>query len=320
LFNVNPRWSIIPGLRYEIINTQAKGFYNDIQRNLAGTIIYRNRIDDNRNSSRNFALAGLGVSFKPTENNEIYVNISQNYRSINFNDMRVINPNLIVDPNLKDESGMSMDIGFRGSKATLISYDFTFFLLKYNDRIGTLLKSDTSTYQIYRYRTNVADSRNIGLESFVETDIVQWFKKDAKLKLNYFVNIAVINAIYLDGEDPSIKGNLVEYVPELNFKTGLQVKRNNFSGSLQYIYLTQQFADASNATETSNAVGGIIPAYSVVDLSMDYTWKKLSISAGINNVLNELYFTRRAEGYPGPGILPSDPRSYYVGLQYSINN
>jgi Fe(3+) dicitrate transport protein len=113
---------------------------------------------------------------------------------------------------------------------------------------------------------------------------------------------------------------LVEYVPELNFKTGLQVKRNNFSGSLQYIYLTQQFADASNATETSNAVGGIIPAYSVVDLSMDYTWKKLSISAGINNVLNELYFTRRAEGYPGPGILPSDPRSYYVGLQYSINN
>lgn len=320
LFNINPRWSITPGVRYEIINTQASGFYNDIQRNLAGTIIYKNRVDEDRSSSRNFALAGLGVSFKPRELNELYFNVSQNYRSINFNDMRVVNPNLIVDPNLKDESGMSMDLGFRGNYSNLITYDFTLFLLSYKDRIGTLLQSDTNTFQIYRFRTNVADSRNVGVESFIETDLIKWFKRDAKLKLSYFVNLAIINAVYLDGKNTNITGNKVEYVPELNFKTGLQVKRNNFSSSLQYSYLTQQFADASNATETSNAVGGIIPAYSVVDFSMDYTWKKFSISAGINNMLNELYFTRRAEGYPGPGILPSDPRTYYVGLQYSIRN
>lgn len=318
LFNINPRWSITPGFRYEIINTLASGYYNDIQRNLAGNIIYKKRIDENKKSFRNFALAGLGISFKPNENNEVYYNVSQNYRSINFNDMRVVNPNLVVDPKLKDESGMSMDLGFRGNLSNWLRYDFTIFYLKYNDRIGTLLKSDSVTYQIYRFRTNVSDSRNIGIESFVESDIIQWFKPKSKIKLNYFVNLAYIKAIYLDGNNPIISGNKVEYVPEFNAKTGFQIKLYNFSASLQYSYLTQQFADASNANETSNAVGGIIPSYSVVDYSMDFTQKKISISAGVNNVLNELYFTRRAEGYPGPGILPSDPRTYYIGIQYTI--
>ena len=318
LFNLNPRWSITPGFRYEIINTNANGYYNDIQRNLAGNIIYKKRIDENKNSIRNFALFGIGTSFKSNENDEIYFNVSQNYRSINFNDMRVVNPNLVVDPELKDESGFSMDLGYRGNKSNLFKYDFTLFLLKYNNRIGTLLKSDTVTYQLYRFRTNVSDSRNIGIESFVETDIIKWFREKSKLNLNYFVNLAVINAIYLDGKNQLISGNKVEYVPEVNFKTGVQIKYERISASLQYSYLSKQFADASNAIETSNAVGGLIPSYSVVDLSMDYSIKKLSFSAGINNVWNKLYFTRRAEGYPGPGILPSDPRTFYIGLQYSI--
>ncbi len=33
---------------------------------------------------------------------------------------------------------------------------------------------------------------------------------------------------------------------------------------------------------------------------------------GINNLTDERYFTRRAGGYPGPGILPADGRTFYV--------
>ncbi len=107
-------------------------------------------------------------------------------------------------------------------------------------------------------------------------------------------------------------------MPEWNIKLGLQTKYKDFSASIQYSYLTEQFSDASNAIQTSNAVSGIIPAYDVLDFSADYKYKRLKISAGINNVLNSIYFTRRAEGYPGPGIIVSDPRSYYIGLGISI--
>jgi Fe(3+) dicitrate transport protein len=42
--------------------------------------------------------------------------------------------------------------------------------------------------------------------------------------------------------------------------------------------------------------------------------KYLNLKAGINNVLDERYFTRRAGGYPGPGLLPADGRTYFVSL------
>jgi len=47
-------------------------------------------------------------------------------------------------------------------------------------------------------------------------------------------------------------------------------------------------------------------------------YKKITIEGSINNLLNEKYFTRRAEGYPGPGILPSDMRSFFLTLQVKL--
>lgn len=311
--------NITPGIRYEYISTNANGYYNEIQRNLAGTIIYKNRVDETRNSDRQFILAGIGVSKKLNEFDELYLNISQNYRSINFNDMRVANPNFVVDPNLKDEKGYSVDIGLRGNREAKLYYDVTAFLIAYEDRIGTILKSDTQSFQIYRYRTNLSNSRNVGIESLVETDLMKWLSNEKHaLILRTYLNIAHIRSNYINAKDKSVEGNKVEYVPEWNIKLGLQTKYKEFSASIQYSYLTEQFSDASNAVQTSNAVSGIIPAYDVLDFSADYKYKRLKISAGINNVLNAIYFTRRAEGYPGPGIIVSDPRSYYIGLGISI--
>ena len=38
----------------------------------------------------------------------------KNYRSINFTDMQIQNPNFKIDPNLEDEKGYNSDLGFRG--------------------------------------------------------------------------------------------------------------------------------------------------------------------------------------------------------------
>jgi Fe(3+) dicitrate transport protein len=46
--------------------------------------------------------------------------------------------------------------------------------------------------------------------------------------------------------------------------------------------------------------------------------KKLKIETGINNIFNEKYFTRRATGYPGPGIIPSPPRNLYTTIQLKL--
>jgi len=105
-------------------------------------------------------------------------------------------------------------------------------------------------------------------------------------------------------------------------KTGISFGYKNVLGSLQYTYLSGQFTDASNAEQNINdnqsGIRGEIPAYSVTDLSLSWTYKNITLESGVNNLFNDLYFTRRATGYPGPGIIPSPPRTYYMTLQINF--
>ena len=110
----------------------------------------------------------------------------------------------------------------------------------------------------------------------------------------------------------------MEFVPAVNIKTGTTFRFQSFRATFQYGYVSDQYSDASNAERTANAVEGVIPAYHILDLSLGYNWKFLTLDAGINNLTNAMYFTRRASGYPGPGIIPSDARSFYLTLGFKL--
>jgi Fe(3+) dicitrate transport protein len=74
------------------------------------------------------------------------------------------------------------------------------------------------------------------------------------------------------------------------------------------------FGDATNERISADPVAGYIPAYAVLDFSSTYRLNNFSLKAGINNLADKAYFTRRTDEYPGPGIIPSNGRSYYVGI------
>src|SRR5690606_24937537 len=124
---------------------------------------------------------------------------------------------------------------------------------------------------------------------------------------------------YLKSDAPGIEGNEVEFVPMLNVKVGTGVGYKGFTCSVQFTHLSSQFTDANNTTSTADdntyGIFGKIPSYYVADISASYQWKMLKLEAGINNFTNNYYFTRRATGYPGPGIIPSDPRIFYTTLE-----
>lgn len=103
-------------------------------------------------------------------------------------------------------------------------------------------------------------------------------------------------------------------VPPYMLRTGLTIRKKTFAISGQFSQVGQHYSDATNARRTATAVEGIIPTYRVVDITARYSVGKVFLEASLNNALNEKYFTRRAESYPGPGILPSDGRAWYVTL------
>jgi Fe(3+) dicitrate transport protein len=83
-------------------------------------------------------------------------------------------------------------------------------------------------------------------------------------------------------------------------------------------YVQEHFSDATNAAFVANATRGVIPTYTVMDVSASYAWKRYRVQAGINNLADADYFTRRATGYPGPGIIPAEPRRFYLGLRIKL--
>ena len=172
---------------------------------------------------------------------------------------------------------------------------------------------------VYRLRTNVADSRNAGFESLVEADILKAVTKGrSRYKLSVYTNFSAIDARYINTQETAISNKLVEFVPPILFRSGISFGDKRFNVTYQYSYVARQYSDATNAEFTPTAVDGVVPAYQVMALSASNEWKWLGLFASMNNVADARYFTRRADGYPGPGILPSDPRSYYLTLQVKL--
>ena len=318
IFNINQKLSITPGIRYEYINTSANGGYRIEYPDLAGNIIFDTVINVERSNVRDFLLIGVGINHKLSTVIEAYGNFSENYRSVNFADMQIRNPNFKIDPILKDERGFNSDLGIRGKIKNIIYFDASFYYLYYNNRIGTTIQTDTTLFNTFQFRTNISKSSTLGLEAIIDVNWTNLIDEKSKYKFSSFINFALNNAKYISSDEPAFYGKNVEMVPKTILKTGCNLSIKDFSISYQYSYNHEQYTDATNATFQTNAVVGIIPSYSIMDLSIRYQYKKLQIETGINNLTNEKYFTRRAVGYPGPGIIPSMPRNQYFCLQIKI--
>jgi Fe(3+) dicitrate transport protein len=217
---------------------------------------------------------------------------------------------LRINPNIQDERGYNIDLGLRGGNKKL-RYDASVYYMVYKDRIGSIQMRDPNTFQFYRYRTNIAQSAAIGTEIYVDWSPIQQ-SESQPWGLSVFVNFSYCYARYNSIEDLSVDGNVVELTPEYTFRTGVRGAWKDLSATWQLSYVDEQYTDATNAVFTPNGVNGLIPSYTVMDLSMAYQIKNFEISAGVNNLANTAYFTRRAVGYPGPGIIPSDGLALYL--------
>ncbi len=321
LFNLSKRWSITPGIRWEYIRTASEGYFKS-QVISGGQVIFEQKIEDAKENARHFALLGLGTGFKLTPKLEIYGNFSQNYRSINFSDLAVVNPNLVVDSLLKDERGFNADLGIRGKLFKgAIQLDASLFYLQYMDRIGVgeiVIPDPAVVERAVAFRTNIGDARIIGLETYVEANVWKMLKgKRENISLSIFANASLLRGTYLTG-GTAIKGNEVELIPPFSLKTGVNFRWKDFRLAYQTGFVATHYSDATNAEFVVNATRGMIPSYSVQDLSANYTIGQFALHAGINNLLDARYFTRRAAAYPGPGIIPADGRSWYLGVRWGI--
>ncbi|MFM7726944.1 MAG: TonB-dependent receptor family protein, partial [Flavobacteriales bacterium] len=151
LFHAGAKLSITPGVRLEQLASRSSGYialntenFEPVQR------------------TRFFPLAGIGIGYKLQSSN-LYANVSQAYRPITYSDLTPAGTTDVIDPDLKDASGLNADGGWRGILASAIKFDVGVFYLYYNNRIGTIQRDAVNL------KTNMGASVSRGAEVFVET-------------------------------------------------------------------------------------------------------------------------------------------------------
>ncbi|WP_064196278.1 MULTISPECIES: TonB-dependent receptor [Emticicia] len=322
IFRISKKFLVTAGGRIENISSTMHGrlgLSNGVANNLTPTT-----------RNRSFLLFGGGAEYHLTEQSEFYSNISQAYRPVLISDLTPPATTDVIDENLQDARGYNFDFGYRGKVANYLNFDVDYFYVNYNNRIGTITQTNAAN-QRYQFRTNLGRSVSQGFEGYIEFDPVTAFFKKSKIGyISMFASIAYIDATYRDFKTTSVvngqivEGNLsgkrVENAPRKINRFGITYTKKGFSITWQMSDIGKAYADATN-TEVANsaATTGVIPAYTVQDLSASFKFlKHYNVKAGVNNLTDERYFTRRAGGYPGPGILPADGRTFYVSAGFKF--
>jgi Fe(3+) dicitrate transport protein len=294
----------------EYINSSA---YGTIEKPIVGSAI------SVPNQVRAIVLAGVGVEFATTKNSNLYANFSQAYRPVTYSDLTPSATTDSIDQNLKDANGYNIDLGWRGSIKEFLTFDVGAFYLFYDNRIGTINVNSKNL------KTNIGASVSRGIESFIELDVMRIFKGKSQIgNLKLYANVAFIDAKYTRWDDPAAivdstkdyRGNFVENAPRSINRFGFTYKFNRFSIKYQFNQVGAVYTDALN-TELPNAKAtiGKISGYKVMDVSASYLINgKYNVKAGVNNLTDERYATRRSGGYPGPGLLPANGRTFYFSI------
>jgi len=314
LFRITKRLSITPGVRAEYITNSINGTID--KPNVGEKVELPTNI-------RTILLGGVGAEFTTTKYSNIYANFSQAFRPITYAELTPSATTDSIDQNLQDAKGYNFDFGYRGAISKFITFDVGAFYLFYDNRIGTISQNGKNL------KTNIGASVSKGIESYVELDIFNTIGFPEYLgNLKVFANVAFVDARYTRWDDPAavldstkdLRGNFVENAPRNINRFGINYKLKRFSASIQYNHVGDIYTDALN-TEAPNlkATIGKIEGYQVIDFSMSYLINgKYNVKAGINNLTNEVYATRRAGGYPGPGLLPANGRTFFFSIGAKI--
>jgi Fe(3+) dicitrate transport protein len=307
LFRLSQRFHLSPGIRFENGHTSRQGWLRDID-----PLLLPLRLD------RRFVLLGISGTWFPDAHHNIYGGWSQAYRPVILAATLPANALERIDPRLRDASGHNAELGLRGQTPDgTLHYDFTLFHLLYRHRMGSIQESDDQG-QTRLLRTNTGDSRTIGLEAYMEWQLIRSgqtglsvFSATARMQGRY-----IRGSLHRNGENVSIAGNTLESVPTWTSRSGLSLHRGPFQAVLQHSFVDRTFADAFNTVQPpATGAVGLVPSYRLWDLNLGWRWQEhFTLRLSISNLLDTGYFTKRPGGYPGPGIWPSDGRGFLLSV------
>ena len=279
-FNVGS-WAVTPSARAETIK-------QDINETFNTTPTLRNTSETD-----NVLLGGLSVTYTTENDQQIYSNLSEGFRPIQYGETVPTSSNTVVNGDLKSSKTLSAEIGVKGQVKT-VEYDASVFSTTYKNQIGTVTGVANTTLG------NVGEGQYEGIDLSARNKFSQ--------NVQGFVNSQFLKARFVNGP---LDTKTPAFAPHYLHKVGVQHETDLLKHRLAATFVEEHYSDDNNTVERK------IPSYNVWDLSGEFTpttklfGAKTKLTYGVNNVFDAKYYSRvRASG-----IEPALERNYYAGFE-----
>jgi Fe(3+) dicitrate transport protein len=291
--------SVVPTVRFEQINY-------DLEEMVKSASLNRDAIVLDRTFDE--TLFGLGLMYQIGERSEMYANLSESYRPQRFDDL--INPaSELVGANGPSVSrAVNYEFGYRSQPIDNLIFDVSLFRIDFEDKIEQIQVNISDVE-----RVNSGTSRHQGIEFSVEYDVLA----NSSRSFTLFANGSLLDAEINNSLNVSLIGNNTAFSPDNLIRAGFIFDSQQWNAALTATLVSDQYWQDSNLPRGSgvNAIAAEIPAYEVLDFSLEYHHNdQWTVHGGINNLLNEDYYSRvRADG-----IEPAQERTLYAGFRFQL--
>lgn len=240
-------------------------------------------------------LPGVGFTYS-LDNNQLYGGL---YRAFSPAANNVALDGL-KDQQLDGERSVNYEMGIRGT-TDKTRYDVAAFMMDFSNQVVTG-NSDPNLS-----RSNAGETRHYGME----------FSLGYSLATNLMLDSNLTWVPESEFKTGSTAGKRIPYAPKVIANLGLSYDLSQWNFALNLHHRGEQFGDPSNLVNiptnaASGIWGGLLPAYTVLDLLAQYdVSSQFNLFASVKNLADKRYITGLREGiYVGP------ERSFELGARY----
>ncbi|NWL08464.1 MULTISPECIES: TonB-dependent Fe(3+) dicitrate receptor FecA [Pseudomonas] len=277
------RWTITPGVRYEMIDSEQS-----------------NKLNGQRyQGSYNTALPALNVMYHLTDSWNLYANTEGSFGSVQYSQM----PNRVSSGEVKPEKARTWEVGTRYDNGDLQA-EIGAFLINFDNQYES---NQTNDSVIAR-----GETRHQGIETSVRYALDGL--SPALAGFDVHASYAFVDATIR--EDGPNKGNQVPFSSRHKGNLGVGYTDGPWQLNLDGSFQSSQYADNANtSTESADGSTGRIPGYMLVSTRAGYDFgpqlSNLKVAVGVKNLFNREYYTRSYDDN-NKGKYVGEPRTLYV--------
>lgn len=243
-------------------------------------------------------LPGVGATYDLTDAAQLYGGV---YRAFSPASNGVALDGL-TDQQLDGERSTNFELGLRGKDGAL-SYEVAAFVMNFSNQVVTG-NSDPALSQ-----SNAGKTEHRGMEFMLGYELGGGFSLDTNATW-------VPTSEFKSGDNA---GNRLPYAPKFIANLALNYQLEQLTAAISAHHRGEQYGDPTNRTDIpANAAGGIwgglMPSYTVLDLTAQYNLAdNVSVFGAVKNLTDKRYITGLRQGiYVGP------ERSFELGVRYQF--